>query len=553
MEKFNSLINNISHFHLNMLLVLGLALFGGTIGGRLFQKIKVPQVVGYILIGFLLGPSVIGIINAPMLQTLVPFSYFALGLIGFMIGGELNRETLKKYGKQFMVILLFEGLFAFVLVTLLIGGIGTLFFKDTKMVWSLALLLGAISSATAPAATTDVLWEYKAKGPLTTMIFGIVALDDVLAIILFAVASSVVTHLIGTSQNASFAAFFQPLYEIGGAFILGSVSGWVLVTIINHYQQKERMLVFLIGMVLFVLGFSMAVNVSMLLAAMTLGMIVANRLSAMSKQVFSIIQDFSPPIFILFFVMVGARLNLQAFTPIMSLVFVLYLLGRTGGKMVGAYWGAQLSRAGTVVRKYLPLCLFSQAGVAIGLSLVAAQSLNKDMGNMVIIIITMTTFVVQLLGPPCVKYAVVKAKEAGKNITEEDIVRATSVRELMDTRYPLIHENTPAQAILEIFAQSPYTQYPVVDRQGKLSGVINIDGIKNSLLFEKANPLLLAADLKERFPHAVFLETSLWEAKNYMDNCRLGFLPVTDKEGVITGGFDRRMYKKFVTAKLLES
>ncbi|HOY10877.1 MAG TPA: cation:proton antiporter, partial [Candidatus Omnitrophota bacterium] len=216
MEKFNSLITNISHFHLNMLLVLGLALFGGTIGGRLFQKIKVPQVVGYILIGFLLGPSVIGVINAPMLQTLMPFSYFALGLIGFMIGGELNRETLKKYGKQFMIILLFEGLFAFVLVTLLIGGIGTLFFKDTKMVWSLALLLGAISSATAPAATTDVLWEYKAKGPLTTMVFGIVALDDVLAIILFAVASSVVTHLIGTSQNASFAAFFQPLYEIGG-------------------------------------------------------------------------------------------------------------------------------------------------------------------------------------------------------------------------------------------------------------------------------------------------------------------------------------------------
>ncbi|MFA5262037.1 MAG: cation:proton antiporter, partial [Candidatus Omnitrophota bacterium] len=244
MEKFDSLIANISHFHLNMLLILGLALFGGTIGGRLFQKIKIPQVVGYILIGFVLGPSVIGIINAQMLQTLLPFSYFALGLIGFMIGGELNRETFRKYGRQFTIILLFEGLFAFVLVTLLIGTIGSLFFKDTKMIWSFALLLGAISSATAPAATTDVLWEYKAKGPLTTMVFGIVALDDVLAILLFAIASSFVRHLLGISQNTSFAALLQPVYEIGGALLLGGIAGQILVAIINHYQQKERMLVF---------------------------------------------------------------------------------------------------------------------------------------------------------------------------------------------------------------------------------------------------------------------------------------------------------------------
>ncbi|HQO57553.1 MAG TPA: cation:proton antiporter [Candidatus Omnitrophota bacterium] len=551
MEKINSFVADISNFHLNMLLVLGLALFGGTIGGRLFQKIKIPQVVGYIFIGFLLGPSIVGIINSQMLQTLVPFSHFALGLIGFMIGGELNRQTLKKYGKQFAVILLFEGMFAFILVTLLIGGIGSLFLKDTKMAWSLALLLGAISSATAPAATTDVLWEYKAKGPLTTTVFGIVALDDVLAIILFAVASSLVTHLLGLSQGVSLTAFLQPIYEIGGAVFVGGISGVILIAIINHYQQKERMLVFLIGMVLFVLGFSVAINVSMLLAAMTLGIIVANGLSSMSKQVFNIIQDFSPPIFILFFVLVGARLNPQSFTPAMSVVLVLYLIGRTGGKMSGAYWGAGLCHADEAVKKYLPLCLFSQAGVAVGLSLVASQSLDKEMGNMVIVIITMTTFVVQLLGPPCVKYAVVKAREAGKNITEEDIVRTASVQELMDSRYPIIHENTPAERILDIFAKSPYTQYPVVTPQGKLSGVINIDGIKNSLLFEKADQLLLAADLKERFPHEVTLNTSLWEAKNYMDNFRLGFLPVADKEGVILGGFDRRMYKKFVSTKLL--
>ena len=115
MEKFNVFIADISHLHLNMLLILGLALFGGTIGGRLFQKIKIPQVVGYIIIGFLLGPGVFRIIDDRMILALQPFSYFALGLIGFMIGGELHHETLKKYGKQFTTILLFEGLLAFIL------------------------------------------------------------------------------------------------------------------------------------------------------------------------------------------------------------------------------------------------------------------------------------------------------------------------------------------------------------------------------------------------------------------------------------------------------
>lgn len=551
MENFHSLIANISHFHLNMLLILGIALFGGTIGGRIFQKIKIPQVVGYILIGFLLGPNLFHVIDLQMIQGMQPFSYFALGLIGFMIGGELNHETLKKYGKQFITILLFEGLLAFILVTLLIGTIGSLFFHDTRTVWALALLLGAISSATAPAATTDVLWEYKAKGPLTTTVFGIVALDDVLAIILFAIASSLVTYLMDLSQHSGLEILFHPVYEIGGALLVGGCSGLILITIIRHYQQKERMLVFLIGMVLFVLGFSMAINVSMLLAAMMLGMVVTNGVPAISKQVFNIIKDFSPPIFILFFVLVGTKLNLQAMSPVMILIIILYLIGRTAGKMAGAYWGAHLSKANNMVKKYLPFCLFSQAGVAIGLSLIASQSLNDQMGSLIIVIITMTTFIVQIIGPPCVKYAVIKADEAGKNITEEDIIRATCVSDFMDKNYPIIHENTPATVILKFFAESPYTQYPIVDDQGKLSGAINIDGIKNSLLFELSEKLLLAADLKEPFPHVINETASLFEAKHYMDNFRLGFLPVADKTGVIIGGFDRRMYQKFVTTKLL--
>lgn len=547
-----SLLANISQVHLNILIVFGLALFGGTIGGRLFQKIRVPQVVGYIVIGLLLGQSGIHLIDAQMLQTLQPFSYFALGLIGFMIGGELNKSAFKKYGRQFVTILLFEGLMSFMVVTLLVGFIGTFLLDDARTAWALAILLGAISSATAPAATTDVLWEEKAKGPLTTTIFGIVALDDVLAIALFAVASSCAAGILGMTHASLWQSLAYPLYEILGAVVVGGFSGWILVLVLKHYRQKERMFVFVIGMVLFVLGLSIALHVSMLLAAMVMGVVVTNGAPTMSKQVFSLVQDFTPPVFVLFFVFIGAKLNVQSISPMLILLVVLYLFGRTFGKMTGAWLGASLSGAEEVIRKYLPLCLFSQAGVAVGLSLVAAQSLDSQMGDAIVIIITVSTFVVQLIGPPCVKFAVSKARESGRNITEEDILRAASVKELMDTAYPVIHENTPAGEVLETFSQSPYTQYPVVNSVGHLAGVINIDGIKNSLLFERTDQVLLAVDLTERFGHSVGVDTCLWESKQYMDNFYLGFLPVVDKEGVVKGGFDRRMFKKFVSAKLLE-
>lgn len=553
METFNSFITtNISYFHLNTLFVLGLALFGGTIGGRLFQKIRFPQVVGYIMIGLAIGRSGLGIIDAKMLQSFEPFNYFALGLIGFMIGGELHKDALARYGRQFTAILLFEGLISFLLVTVLFGTVGSFLTGNPSASWALGLLLGAIASATAPAATTDVLWEYKAKGPLTSTVFGIVALDDVLAIALFAVASSLATHILGIVHDNVFLSFLRPVYEIGGAVLIGGASGWALVRVIHHYQQKERVLVFMLGMILFVLGLSVALHTSMLLAAMVLGAVVVNGAPTMSKQVFGLAKDFTPPIFVLFFVFIGAKLELQLISPVLVLLVFLYLAGRTIGKMSGAWLGAELSGAPAPVKKYLPFCLFSQAGVAVGLSLVAAHFFSEGLGNAIITIITISTFVVQLIGPPCVKYAVIRAGEDGKNITEEDILRATSVSELMDRDYPVLREDTPAKTVLDIFSSSPYTQYPVTNGEGELSGVVNINGIKDSMSFERTDRLLLCNDIKEEFRHSVAAKTSLYEAKNYMDNSYLGFLPVTDEKGRVIGGFDRRMYKKFISAKLLE-
>jgi len=217
-EQVSYIFSKLSLFHLNILLLLGLVLFGGTIGGRLFQKIRIPQVVGYIIVGILLGRTGAGIIDEHIIKLFQPFNYFALGLIGFMIGGELKKETFQKYGKQLMYILSFEGLMAFFLVSTLVIVVGNHFLESRELVWSLGLLLGAIASATAPAATTDVLWEYKTRGPLTTTVLGIVGMDDGLSLMLFAIASSIAASLIGGVSSGIFNTFFHIIYELGDLY-----------------------------------------------------------------------------------------------------------------------------------------------------------------------------------------------------------------------------------------------------------------------------------------------------------------------------------------------
>jgi Kef-type K+ transport system membrane component KefB len=545
------MLEPLGSFHINTLFVLGLALFGGTIGGRLFQKMKIPQVVGYIFIGIILGQSGFKVIDMATIQALQPFNYFALGLIGFMIGGELKKDIFKKYGKQFIVILLFEGLFSFLFVFVAVSIAGYFLFHDKALAIGLGLLLGAISSATAPAATTDVLWEFKAKGPLTTTVFGIVALDDALALMLFAIASSIASRVLGTLHESVWMSFIHPVYEIGGAILVGGISGALLVKLLSHYHQKEKVLVFLVGIVLFVLGLSLALNVSMLMAAMVLGLVVSNGLPEMSKQVFSLVEGFTPPIFILFFVLIGAKLNVSNLNLVLACCVAVYLVARTSGKMLGAYLGAHVSGAGDVIKNNLPFCLFSQAGVAIGLSIVASHVLPAHIGDIIIIIITASTFVVQLIGPSCVKMAITKAGEIGRNITEQDLIHTIKVADLLDVSYPVIKDSTHIKDVLKIFRDSPYTQYPVADDKGKLSGVVNIDSIKDSLQFENDTSILLGFDIKKPFEHSIIMSACLYEAKQYMDKFRLGFLPVVDDAGTIVGCFDRRMYQNFISRKML--
>jgi Kef-type K+ transport system membrane component KefB len=508
-------------FQFNIMLTVALAVLLGTVGARVFKRLKVPQVVAYILIGVLLGATGLNVIDTNTVEGLAPLSLLALGIIGFMIGGELKLEVFRRHGRRAMVILFAEGIGAFVLVTLLVG----LVTRD----WALALLLGAICSATAPAATVDVLWEYRTLGVLTTMVVAIVALDDGLALLLYGFASAVARTMLDHSRF-SVMTVVRPLYEIAGALLLGGAVALAFRWVSRRTREKELILAFALGSILLLVGTSQAVAVDMILAAMAFGSLYANLAGKEGDEVFGIVQRFAPPIFVLFFVMVGARLKLSGMTGIMLLTALVYVVGRTGGKFAGVWLGSRLTKAPEAIRRYLGFCLFSQAGVAIGLAVLSAQvfSSHPQVAATIIAVVTATTFIVQIIGPPSVKYAVTKAGEVGRNVTEEDLLATLCVKDVMRTSQPILRLHAPLTEVMDTVARSDAVYFPVVDSDEQFRGVITLEGIKAMLNLPDVGPFIVAQDLMEQVQYTVKPDTSLREARQLMKDRARDFLVVTD-------------------------
>lgn len=538
--------------HLNILFLLGLALFGGTIGGRIFQKARFPQVVGYIIIGIVIGDFGLGIVNQEVIVMLMPFSYFALALIGFMIGGELKKDVLLKYGRQLTKITLIEGLLTFFSVALLVSIFGGLLSGNWKFSWAIGILLGAISSASAPAPTIAVLRDYKARGPLTRTILGIVAMDDALAIFLFAFASSIAAILMGAVYNNTLSRVLYPAYEIGASIVVGIIAGLILSFLLRRYPENESLLVFSIGAILLVAGLALTFNIDILMAMMVLGAVVINSVPRRGKEVFRRVDYFTSPIYVLFFVLVGAKLVLRDINAFIFVLILVYLFARTLGKMAGAFWGAKIAGAAKSVQRYLPLCLFSQAGIAIGLSLLASNYFPGEIGNQVVIIIAATVFILEISGPFFIRIGLTRAQEVGLNITEEDFISTTMVKEIMDRNPPLIHENTPLEKILEIFSQTANLYYPVVNDKDELAGIISVDTIKNTILESGASGLILAADLKEENPFSITSSAMLSEVKEIMEKNNLDFLAFVTPQNRLEGFLERRIFNKIISTKIME-
>lgn len=387
---------------MNAFFALGISLILGGILGKWMGKIKMPVVAGYIVAGLVLGISGLKLVTSVRLDELSFISDFALCIIAFNIGSELEFSLLKKLGKSIFAIALSEALLTFALVT----GVSWLISRDL----ALALILGAVSSATAPAATVMVLKEYNARGPLTQYLLAVVAIDDIICLIIYAMASSVAKVLVQHASLSLAKILLFPLLEIFLSVLVGVILGLILSALIRRARQDTETLLYLVGILLLLSGLAQLMTISTLLAAMALGTTVAN-LSRQKTKAIRNMERFSPPIIAAFFLLAGARLDIYLL-PQIGLLGLAYLLFRLAGKLLGARLGARLSGAPQVVRKYLGLGLLSQVGIAVGLAITVAQEFpGSGLGSLVVTILLSTTIFTEIIGPFATKQAIIRAGE----------------------------------------------------------------------------------------------------------------------------------------------
>ena len=373
------------------------------ITGLLFSKLAslfhLPAVTGYLVGGLLLGPYLLNVINEVTVSNLAIFSNIALGFIAFSIGNEFKLDCFKRVGVTPIVIACLESLFAVIAVS----GSMILLGQDLKF----SLMIGAVAAATAPAATLMVIKQYKAKGPLTETLMSVVAIDDATALILFGFTLAIVNGMESNSSNVLM-MLLSPIVELFSSLIVGLIIGILFSYLINFFKDETYRNPLIITVILFTLGISEYLDASALMVCMVLGATFCN-LSNESDSTIELSEHMTPALYMMFFVMSGAELNVSIL-PMIGITGVVYVFTRVVGKWFGAYLGAKLCNAQETIQKYLGTCLVPQAGVAIGLSLVA-QSAVPGHGETIRAVILCATLIYELTGPFITKISLIKANE----------------------------------------------------------------------------------------------------------------------------------------------
>ena len=405
---------------MDILLSLSIALLAGLLLSRLAKLLKLPAVTAYLIAGILVGPYVLGQLGVKGLgftstENIETFSILcdvALGFIAFSIGNEFRLSQLKKTGKQATVI----GIFQAVAATLVVDAalIALHFAMPDKIGLPAAITLGAIASATAPAATLMVVRQYKAKGELTDLLLPIVALDDAVGLILFAVSYGIARG-IQSGVVDIFSIIVNPLIEIVVSLALGSAMGFIMNWAEQFFHSRSKRLSMSIAFVMLTVAISMLkfevgpvhIGFSSLLVCMMLGTIFCN-VCDYSEELMERVDGWTTPLFVIFFMLSGAELDLASFSDIgIVLISVLFLLARAVGKMGGAYASAKWTNCPDKVCKYLGITLLPQAGVALGMSLQVAP-LGAD-GVLIRNIVLFSVMILELVGPLLAKIALTKA------------------------------------------------------------------------------------------------------------------------------------------------
>ncbi len=516
----------------SILFILGVSIVGGLVGASFFQKLRIPQVVGFIVIGLVVGDNGLKLVTHKDVAALQPLTLFALGIIGFLVGGELKAETFKKYARQFFAILLGEGLISFLLVGVSTGLFLYIVFGNLSIAFAAGIVFGAVASATDPASTVDVLWEYRALGVLTTSITAIVALDDALAMILYGLATGLVKMLAGVSGSIA-GEMGKVFLELLGAGLLGFAGAVILRFLLLRVKILYKNFAFAVGLLLLMISIAAFANMDVILTSMTMGCFLVNMLPNRSTSLFESVRSFSTPIYVLFFVLAGARLSITQMPGWLWGVVVIYVLGRSAGKVLGTYIGARWTGSEPVVRRYLGLGLFAQGGVAIGLSIMASHYLagvtvseNLMLGDVVIFGIAATTLIVQLFGPPMVKLALKLSGESGRNVTREDVIDSWTAGDVMETDVITVQEGDPIAKAAQLFVKHDYLVYPVVDRHHRMAGVLSLQGLKDVLSNPDTWTWLLVSDVARPVQQKVFSSSALKEVLDRMIELNIDQIPV---------------------------
>jgi Kef-type K+ transport system membrane component KefB len=395
----------------NTLLALGIAMTAGLLFTRIIKLVKLPNVTAYLIAGLLIGPSVIGLVGKESVKSFDILVSLALGFIAFSIGGEFKLSTLKRLGKNVTVITVVQAFgavlvtFAVLLVAGLLGWLGENYMP-------LVFTLSAIATATAPAATLLVVRQYKAHGPVTETLLPVVAMDDAIGLMIFSIFMAIAQALASGTAPTAKSMLLEPLLEIVLSLVIGFALGLVVALCTRWFKSRANRLCLCVTATVIGTALAQIWNLSSLLLCMMIGAVMAN----LGKDVDRVLEGndrWTPPIFMLFFVISGANLDLSVL-PTVGILGVLYIIARSIGKYFGARLGAGMVKADANVRKWLGFTLLPQAGVAVGMAQIALTRLPGDLGAKVQAVVLCATLIYEIVGPVLTKMALAKAGEIEK-------------------------------------------------------------------------------------------------------------------------------------------
>jgi len=406
---------------MEFLITLAIAMIGGLLMSRLAKKVSLPAVTAYLVAGLILGPFCIGRLGVaglgfPSLEGIEAFSLVtqaALGFIAFTIGNEFRLSQLKSMGKQAIVIGILQAVITTVVVDIALVILH--FIKPDLISIPVAITLGAIAAATAPAATLMVVRQYKADGPLTKLLLLVVAIDDAVGLVLFSASFGIAKAM--EQGSASIANIvLEPIIEIVLSLVLGAIMGFLLNWVERFFHSRSKRLSISVAFVLLTVGLSMIkfqiggihCGFSLLLVCMMTGTVFCN-ICDFSEELMERVESWSVPLNILFFVISGAELDLNILkNPLILLVGVIYIIFRSLGKCSGAYISCAMTKCSEKITKHLGITLLPQAGVALGMALTAGELMG---GAMVRNVVLFAVLIYELVGPVMTKNALIKAGE----------------------------------------------------------------------------------------------------------------------------------------------